>query len=376
MYVSKRYYAAYRVIATLVAVALLSWALGVHTFSRTAQAANLTNVDDLITDSAPDAASDHTLTFTTPNGMAIGENFTITFPGQFDASSIALGDVDLSVGGSDQTLNSSSGAGEWGVTGLGTNAITFETPTDGGVASGTELIVDIGTVATGGTNQITNPSATTSYEITIDGTMQDSGATRVAIIENVLVTAAVDTTLEFIVSGVANGSTVNGSPTTTSTSTTNVSLPFGDLSAGVSKTLAQDLSVTTNAANGFSVTVYQDGNLLSTTGADIDGFIDGAYTDTPTAWTAPSNDILDEDTWGHWGLTSDDIATSSTDFTSDTWVAASSTPREIFTHNGPSDGSTAGIGSARVGYQIQITPLQEAGDDYNTTLTYIATPTF
>jgi hypothetical protein len=29
-----------------------------------------------------------------------------------------------------------------------------------------------------------------------------------------------------------------------------------------------------------------------------------------------------------------------------------------------------------VGYKIEITPLQEAADDYTTTLTYIATPTF
>jgi hypothetical protein len=31
---------------------------------------------------------------------------------------------------------------------------------------------------------------------------------------------------------------------------------------------------------------------------------------------------------------------------------------------------------ARIGYQAQITALQEAGDDYSTTLTYVATPTF
>ncbi len=40
------------------------------------------------------------------------------------------------------------------------------------------------------------------------------------------------------------------------------------------------------------------------------------------------------------------------------------------------DGVTDDIGAAQVGYQIQITALQEAGDDYSTTLTYIATPTF
>jgi hypothetical protein len=45
-------------------------------------------------------------------------------------------------------------------------------------------------------------------------------------------------------------------------------------------------------------------------------------------------------------------------------------------HTGPSDGFTAGQGATRVGYQIEISALQEAGDDYSTTLRYIATPTF
>jgi hypothetical protein len=52
-------------------------------------------------------------------------------------------------------------------------------------------------------------------------------------------------------------------------------------------------------------------------------------------------------------------------------------------HNDPSDGTTGttdatgdDVGETFVGYQIEITPLQEAADDYQTILTYIATPTF
>ncbi len=45
-------------------------------------------------------------------------------------------------------------------------------------------------------------------------------------------------------------------------------------------------------------------------------------------------------------------------------------------HTGVADGLTAGIGTARIGYQVQISALQEAGDDYSTELRYIATPTF
>jgi hypothetical protein len=139
--------------------------------------------------------------------------------------------------------------------------------------------------------------------------------------------------------------------------------------------MAQDLAVSTNATQGFVVTVEQSQNLQTSTGADIDGFINGAYTNTPTAWTAPTAVLGNQDTWGHWGLTSEDDL-NSTEFGTDLWVAASTTPRQVFHHNGPADGVTANSGSTRVGYQVQISPLQEAGDDYTTTLTYIATPTF
>jgi hypothetical protein len=160
--------------------------------------------------------------------------------------------------------------------------------------------------------------------------------------------------------------------------TTSVSLPFGTLAPNVSKTLGQDLTVQTNARNGYVVTVEQSQNLLSSTGADIDGFFDGTYLNTPGSWVAPTNSISDENTWGHWGLTSTDpsLLGAGTDFAANQWVAASTTPRAIMAHSGPADGTTLGVGRATIGYQAQITALQEAGDDYSTTLTYIATPTF
>jgi hypothetical protein len=263
------------------------------------------------------------------------------------------------------------------VTGVGTDVLTFQTPTDAGAASSTPIIVYIGTNASGGINQIVNPSATSSYRIDIGGTMQDSGQVRVAVIEEVQVSANVDTSLTFSVSGVGASSTVNGSPTTTVATSTSTSLPFGTLPINTSVTLAHDLTVSTNASNGYTVTVEQTDNLKSTTGAIIDGFIDGAYTQTPTAWQGPGTDILDPATYGHWGLTSTDGTTTRTaEFGSDEWVSGSTTPIVVMGNDGPADGATAGVGTARVGYQVQISALQEAGDDYTTTLRYIATPTF
>src|SRR5690606_27107150 len=106
------------------------------------------------------------------------------------------------------------------------------------------------------------------------------------IIDNVVVTAAVSTTFEFTVSSIDAAETVNGEATTVASTATTI--PFGTLAAGTPVTIGQRLNVSTNAAEGFVVTVEQDGNLLSSNGADIDGFIDGTYTDTPTAWVPPA----------------------------------------------------------------------------------------
>lgn len=371
---------AYRAIAMLVAVALVLWAVGYNIAPGQAEAANVTSFSDTLSDSAPNSPSNHTLIFTTPNGLLIGETIEYTFPAGFNLQNLDFNDMDLRDDGADQTLAAAAGAGTWGVS-TTTTTITLETPTDTGVGSSSIIALFIGTHASSGATgdtQILNPSATSSYEIDVAGTMTDSGHTRVAIVENVAVTAQVNTQFTFTVSGTTTGVTVNGSPTTTASDTTPTSLPFGTLSAGTSVVLGQDLTVETNAVDGFVVTVYQDQNLQSSTGADIDGFVDGNYTDTPAAWISPSNSITNENTWGHWGLTSSDadLVGQGTDFGSDEWVAASTTPRVVFAHDDPADAQTFGVGYAHVGYQVQITSLQEAGDDYSTTLTYVATPTF
>ncbi len=365
-------------VAMTVGLALFLWSTGLPTFFRLAEAASITNASDTLSNSAPSLTSNHTIAFEIPNGMLANANFTVTFASQFDTSAVTLTDVDLSVNTVDQTLAGANGAGTWGVTGLGTDAITFQAPSDAGTASSSDMVIKIGSNATGGTIRIVNPSATTSYPITIAGTMQDAGEMRVAIVDQVTVSANVDTSLTFTVTGVNSSSTVNGSGTTTIATSTSTTLPFGNLPIGVSRTLAHDLAVSTNASAGYTVTVQQSGSLQSTTGATIDGFIDGTNTVTPSAWQGPSGQIANPNTYGHWGLTSNDVAipARTAQFGSDQWVSGSTTPIAVMGHTGPSDGTTINSGAARVGYQIQISALQEAGDDYSTTLRYVATPTF
>jgi hypothetical protein len=343
-----------------------------------ARASALTYVSDTVSSSNVSALSNHVIRFTVPSGVLPSQTITIAFPAGFDLTRIGTAEFDLASSTGDYDLATTTSGTAWGVDVTGqTVTLTNGTLT---IASSTALTIKIGTNATvGGPGyaRISNPGSENSYEITIGGSIPDSGNARVAIINSVVMTAAVNTSLIFSIAGVASGASVNGSPTTTATTTTATSLPFGLLAPNQSKVLAQDLSVTTNASNGFVVTVQEDQNLTSSTGADIDTFKNGSSTATPTGWVTPATNPALEDTFGHFGITSEDDV-GSNEFGVDLWAGnfTSSTPRQIFGHTGAADGLTPNIGSTRVGFQVQISTLQEAGADYTNSLTYVATPTF
>lgn len=349
----------HRAVATLVAIALVLMSIGFYT---TAQAANLVDVSNTLTDSDIDAISGHTIQFNVPASSTIGtgDTITISFPPEFGGTAasqvadVTSGDVTVTVNGTPATPGSFSALGQ---------DISFDNISAAGNATVTIAIDPV----------VDNPDSFGSYEFTINTGNGDIGKTRVAILDNVVVTAIVETTFDFTVSGLATSTSFNG--TTTTGSSTADEIPFFVLDAGVSELIAQRLNVTTNANSGFVVTVETDGDLQSANGAIIDTFSNGTDVSTPTLWSSPSNSISDETTWGHWGVASVDSDLASA-FGADEYIAASTTPREVFSHNGPADGSTADIGQTDVGYKIEITPLQEAADDYTATLTYIATPTF
>ncbi len=368
--------------AAVSTLAIILWSIGVPTI-RFAEAANVTSFSDTLSDSAPATVSNHTLTFVTPTGVAAGETISLTFQSGFTGiGSLLANDLDLAVNGVDQNLIDGAASGaNWNVTAAG-SVIDIQSGTST-IGANATVTIDIGlnaTYATSGDSQITNPSVGSYYIQATVGSV-DTGETRVAIVDAVTVTASVNTIFNFTVGGVSNGLGVNQSTTTgTSTST---SVPFGVLVADTPATVAQDLSVSTNAANGFVVTVQTDQQLLSSTGADIDGFIDGAYTNTPAVWSAPAQTLGVENTYGHWGITTnDDTVTQALTDPYDVggvgqrYVSASTTPVEVFRHNGPTNGTLDGVGITRVGYTVEATALQEAGSDYTATLTYVATPVF
>lgn len=365
-------------IALVLILALIALTFGVPFGIGRAHAAQLTTVSDLISDSRPSVVANHTITFTTPTGITAGQTLTVTFPAGFSMGSVAFGDVDLAINSVEQTLAATPSGATWGAAVSG-QVLTL-TSGSGTASAGHVIVVKIGTNAStggAGVNQITNhATSNASYVISIGGTMADAAALRIALIDAVTVSASVDTSLTFTVAGVASGQTVNGDAVTTSAGATATALPFGTLTPGTAYTLGQTLSVTTNAKNGFAVTVVQNQNLLSASGADIDTFIDGASTATPAAWQAPAATLGTETTYGHYGITSEDSDLNGDEFGTALYAGNIGTARTIFSHTGVSDGTTADKGQTRVAVKIRVSALQEAATDYTNRLTYVATPIF
>lgn len=357
--------------AAVVAMAIVLWSFGLPSI-RFAEAANVTSFSDTLSTSEPGVASDHTIVFTTPTGVANNNSITVDFSnGPFVVGSVDYTDIDVATTSGEFTLAANCGGTEMASAAFAGTLLTITMCNgDGGsIAANGTTTIQIGFNAAGGNARLTNPAAG-SYEIALTAGASDSGATRVAIVPVVTVTASVDTLFQFTVTGVAGNQAVNG--TTTGGTTTSTLIPFGKVQSGSASTAAQDLQVVTNARNGFVVTVTADGMLRSATGADIDGFRNGNYDSSPVAWEAPTLSVGSEWTYGHWGITSND----SDYFAAGQYVSASTTPVEVFTYNGPTDGTGTGDGTTRVGYTLQITPLQEAADDYQAALTYVATPVF
>lgn len=392
-----------RPIALITMLALLAWTLGLPAWIHTADAATLLNVSDTLSNgpaatlgaSAPGADAAHRIKFTTPTGMTSGQNMRITFDptgSLFNFTGFLDSDVYV-VAGANKAPGGTCGAGvsELDVT-VAAGYIDFDVCSGDTIAPGSTLIIDVGT-STGG-NLINNPTPAapvtpTSYVVRIAGQgatpIADSGDTRVVVLDAVTVTASVDTIFTFSVNPVGQGVTVNNSSTVggTSGTTTATSVPFGTIAPGTAKELAQTLRVDTNALNGFSVTVQADQTLTAGNAATIDEFLNGAGTASSTLWAGPAGTMGNTDTYGHWGVTSDDDVVSST--TPNKWGSGYATyqgnfidnPVEVFYHNtAVNQNAGVGIGSTTVAYKVEIMALQEAAKDYTATLTYIATPVF
>ena len=231
-------------------------------------------------------------------------------------------------------------------------------------------------VTLGSVNYINNPIVEGIYEIilTTHATSDGSGSfmeykdMKVSINRSVVVSATVPQVMVFNVDGLAVGENVNGELTNVVTDGSNVN--FGILLGAGDRIGGQELTVSTNASGGYSVTMQYDHALKS-----------GVYTisdwigtnNSPTSWAAPTGTPN-----GYFGYTTNDanLQTSPVNrFISNKWAGSWDSPLEIMYHNGPTQGTTQNIGLARVGFRVQVTDFQESGT-YSSVVTYVCTPTF
>lgn len=377
-----------RVVSIAIIIAMVGWVFPAFQLFTPTYASQLGLVSATASSSAPSVSTNYMVQFTTVNpiGGYTGSTTRITFDpagSAFDVTAVAVGDVDISRSGGGLNMVSNSGLCSGVANQIYVSAISGGAPDYIELTTCTTDTIAAGAITVSFSNShITNPVTPGSYVVRVNGTMTDLGDTRVAIINRVTMSGTIEPNLTFSVISVATSSPVNGDMT--STSTTATAIGFGTLSVGTSSIAAQDITVQTNALHGFSVTVTENQDLTSGNGATINAFRDGnpapgGVLASPAAWgAAPAGTIGSPNTYGHMGITSEDSDLPGGDiFGSQLYggLTATST-RTVLYHTGPADASTANIGRTRVGYRVQITSLQEAGNDYTNQITYVCTPIF
>jgi len=338
-----------------------------------AKAGSLYSVKDTISDSDKQASSSHAIVFSM--STALGENEYVEVSFQTGFTNFASAAINCPA---NTTASTTSASDDYRV---------LRCKVDAGQSLAVQPATHTITIY-----NLLNPNATGDKDVTVTtydntDTVKDETVLKVYIIDDVTVRATVDATLTFTVSGLgpySTKSTVNGIGL--SGTSTAEEINFGTLHSNASTTFAQNLTVSTNATAGFIVTVQKDQDLQNAAGATINSFNnspDGTGSTTPGPWSDPGGVLESPNTYGHWGLTSDDDdAADNLIMTNDYYqgeayyVGTDGTdPTIVMAHVGPADGSTQNIGMAAVAYSVRISDLQEAGD-YSTILTYVCTPTY
>lgn len=329
-----------------IAAVLIFSLLAVYGSVPSVKAVSLDLAKDILSDSSPSATGvTHTIVFDLGTSLAEGQYVDFTFEAGIDltAANTVCPDNTTDSAPSAQVVRCTVDAGQT----LSNTSIATTTVTDA-----------------------ENPSDTRDFTVTISshqvgGAEIESSQVKIYIIEEVTVSAYVPATLTFSIATATAETMLNGEALTSTSSPTAIN--FGTLN-GSAKIMGQVLSVSTNADDGFTVTVQQDGNLRNAAAADIDSY----STTSPSVWAAPTPNIDNENTWGHMGVTSNDTdAFDSGDFQG----LDGTSPLTVFSHDGPANSTGDGAGTALVGYKVQVSAMQEAGD-YQNTLTYVCTPTF
>lgn len=260
-------------------------------------------------------------------------------------------------------------------------------------SSGERFRVVVGTPATQNSQQmqltftgVTNPSGTnTSFFVRVrtfsdTGSAEiDSGVAAAATLNTTSIgmSATVDANFTFAIAAVNSGGTVNSESTTVTTTATTI--PFGTQTPSTPSVGAHDVTITTNAGNGYRVTASHSATaqsgfppLISGSTNNIDTFT--GTNASPAVWSEPGGSTANTNT-GFFGYTTEDasLCTGTANRFTDTgneWAGSTTTGEEVVC-------STAGVSSqtTRLGWQLEVNSIQPAGT-YTGTVILIATPTY
>lgn len=236
---------------------------------------------------------------------------------------------------------------------------------------------------TGGSKEFLLPATSAIYDARIVSNTTDNTVdtfdtkAKYAVTPNVSMTGSVDPLLTFDITGIGSGVNIGSDLTTGATTATGT--PMGTIASGTPATLAQKITLSTNAQAGAAVSVQAVTPLTSANGAVIDGLNNGSgITTGATFLSLPVFNILNDKTWGMVAGRSTNA--SGSEMVSGEWTGKmfgmpgeSPAPTVLFGYPTP---VPATVASTTVVYKAMVSDLQEAATDYKTELVYVVTPSF
>jgi hypothetical protein len=340
---------------------------------------------DTLSEPRPSTTSNHTVVFTVNNAiygssMSGSSTLTLMLPNGFSIPvGMDCGDVDAatSVPFSFNYPACRATATAWGFSATG-SVIMLVPPSGTGVyvPTSTQVTIKIGsnaTVGQQGSHWITNPSSAGVYTISVGGTFGGSGNILVAIISGVDVSATIAESLSLSVSSISAGAcTADDGATITAINTGATSVPFGTVSANTFYQGCQDLVVSTNAGNGYSLTLQQSSKMRTASGTPIpDTTCDGGTCteSTAAAWTDAAKNGLGHTCFNQSNHDCNSAYSNGVNFRQAADTSTGETAQTLMTS------STPATATGRVKYRLSVGSGQTAGT-YTNLITYIITGTY
>jgi hypothetical protein len=350
-----------KTVSSITALALVG-GMALPLFS--AHAAQITTASDILSTLKTGVGANHEIKFVVPSGVGSGETLSLTNWGNTfdDVSTISEGDADFAIG---STGNCSSatfteqgfdidGGSDWV---FANDGQTMDITSIGGsVPTGRCVRVRIGTNATAfsrtPTAQMVNPAANSNpgYPLQINTTDGDSTSIAIPILTDneVQVTASVTPQISFALS--------------------ENSLQFGTLTVGndryatnaggnTSETAGLVLTTSTNAANGYNITVL--GNTLTST---------AGYTVDAIGGTAAN--LTSGEKFGLRADVTSGTGTETTPYNTADYAFTAGSAQQLVSATTPVNTTTVDVY-----YGANISATTQAAD-YSTTHTYVVTGNF